>query len=397
MIFQALRNFKKNPVYAYCSPTYAMSKKIAWLYLKDFTRDIPGAIPNEADLKITIDRPDRRDKITLILLGADNPDSLRGMYFDMWIGDEFGLFDPDLYGSIVRPALADRLGTAVFAGTPAGRNQFKTVYDRSMEADAHDWFSCIMRASETGIISQTELDEARKSMTEEQYEQEFECDWGGNLNSAYFGKEMKLARKSGRIRSVPYDKSAITHTYFDLGIADSTAIWFMQEVGSEFHFIDYHEDSGPNLMDYVKVLKEKEYMYGTHYLPHDAGARELGSGKTKEEIFRQAIKDLGWKGQRVEVLPRYGFDDTINATKMSLNRCYFDEILCKRGIDCLENYSRKWDSKNLIWSSGELHNWASHGASAFRMFGMSYREEARRVKESDLPREVSTQYDVFEY
>lgn len=396
MIFQALRNMNKNPVYAYCSPTYSMSKKIAWQYLKDFCRDIPNYTANEAELRVTIDRPERRDKVTLILLGADNPDSLRGMYFDMWIGDEFGLMDPDLYGTIVRPALADRFGTAIFAGTPAGRNHFKSMLDRAKEADAHDWFSCIMRASETGVIIKSELDEARKSMTEEQYEQEFECDFGGSLSSAYFGKEMKAARKENRIRSVPYDKAKPTFTYWDLGVSDSTTVWFFQEIYGEYRFLDYHEGSNVSLDAHWKIVSEKEYWYSEHILPHDAAARDLSTGRSREELFRDMVQKSG-KKQRVTVLPRYNVADTINAAKMIFNKCYFDAEKCKRGIDALENYQRKWDPKNLIWSDAPLHNWASNGADSFRMFAMSYREEASKIKESDLQREYKTDYDIYEY
>ena len=398
MVTKAISNNLKNPRYGYIAPTYKQAKMIAWDYLKDYTKNIPGRTVNEAELRVDIPRPDRGDVIRFTLLGAENPTSILGIYLDGVIFDEYGSMEPTIWTKVVRPLLTDRLGWSIFMGTPQGANNFKKLYDHAKsEKSDSDWISIMLKASETGIIPKSELEDAKSMMPEEQYEQEFECRWESNIQAAYFGKEMTKAKVEKRITAVPYEKSKPVHTYWDLGISDSTAIWFFQEVGQEFRLIDYHEDSNVDLMSYVKALQDKGYWYNTHNLPHDAAARELGTGKTKEETLRAALAKMNMKGQTLRTLPRFTVDDTINAAKMILNKCWFDAEKCKRGIETLENYQRQWDEKNEIWSSKPLHNWASHGADAFRMLAMSYREEAERTKESDLQRDYKTEYDVYEY
>lgn len=397
MIIRGLSCTKKNPVCVYISPTFSQAKRIAWTYLKDQCRDLPNYSANEAELRVEIQRPDRNDKITFMLLGAENFDSIRGMYFDFCILDEYAIMNPEVWSSVIRPALSDRLGGLLCLSTPRGSNHFKSMYDHARDPKSENWFCATLKASETKIIPESELNEARATMGEEVYMAEYECAWTGALSAAYFGKEMVLAEKEKRITNVPYDKAKGVTTIWDIGISDSTAIWFFQEIGKEYRLFDYHEDSGVSLDSYVKVLKDKPYWYDEHLLPHDAAARELSTGKSREEFLREALRKSGQKGHRVTVLPRYGFDDTINAAKMILNKCWFDAERCRRGIECLQNYSRKWDSKNQIWSSKPNHDHWSHGADAFRMLATSYREEATRTKESDLQRSYDTNYDVFEY
>lgn len=398
MIAKAFDNHKKNPRYAYIAPTYKQAKMIAWDYLKEYTKNIPNREVNEAELRVDIHREDTDDVIRFTLLGAENPTSILGIYLDGAIFDEYGSMEPTIWTKVIRPLLTDRLGWAIMMGTPQGANHFKKVYDHAKgEKSDSDWMSVILKASETGIIPQSELDDAKSMMPEDQYEQEFEVRWESNIEAAYFGREMTKAKKEGRISNVPHEKAKPVHTYWDLGISDSTAIWFFQEVGKEFRLIDYHEDSGRDIQHYAKILQDKGYWYNSHNLPHDAAARDIGSGKTKEELLRAALSQMNMKGQFLRVLPRYNVDDTINAVKMMLNKCWFDAEKCKRGVECLENFQRTWDEKNQIWSSKPLHNWASHGSDAFRQLAMAYREEAETIAASDLQRSYDTNYDVFEY
>lgn len=377
---------------------------IAWDYLKDFTKNIPGVQVNEADLRVDIPRPDRGDAIRFTLLGAENPTSILGIYLDGVIFDEYGSMSPEIWTKVVRPLLSDRLGWAVFAGTPQGANHFKAIYDHAKlpydpetkKGSNDDWVGIILKASETNVIPQSELDDAKSTMSEDQFEQEFEVRWESNIEASYFGREMTKAKKEARIGRVPYEKAKPVMTYWDLGISDSTAIWFFQEIGSEFRLIDYHEDSNKDVTEYVKVLQNKGYWYSDHYLPHDAASRSL-EGKTAEGLLRAALVKVQAKGQRLTVLPKYSVEDTINAAKMILNKCYFDAEKCKRGIEALENYQRKWDEKNQFWSSKPLHNWASHGADAFRMLAMNYREESERPKDVDLQSRQTTEYNVYDY
>ncbi len=143
--------------------------------------------------------------------------------------------------------------------TPKGRNAFFDLFERA-KTDP-DWFPFFLPASETGILPQSELVAASKEMTPEQYEQEFECSFEAAIIGAYYGKDMAESERAGRITDVPYDPALPVYTTWDLGIGDSTAIWFWQAYGSEIRVIDFYEASGESIEHYAKVLQAKPYKY----------------------------------------------------------------------------------------------------------------------------------------
>lgn len=388
MIDRGLRNPLKNPQYAYFAPFYGQAKRVAWDYLKEYTKAIPGAVANEADLRIDIPRPHMKDRIRFMLLGADNPGSIRGIYLDGAILDEFAEMDPLIWSQVIRPALSDRIGWASFIGTPKGQNHFWDIYQSALANP--QWFTQVFRASETGVVDPGELEEAKKAMAPEEFDQEFECSFTAALIGAYFGKEMELAEKEGRIGNVPYDKAAPVDTFWDLGIGDTTAIWFVQQVGREYHAIDYVEDSGRDLAHYVAELRRRPYIYREHVLPHDAAARELGTGKTRQETLRAHGLE------RTIIQARQSLEDGIHAARMMIPKVWFDREKCQRGISALKNYERKWDAKNKIFSTKPLHNWASHGSDAFRVCALGSRDNSVRSNSLRLPRQALSSYDVLE-
>jgi len=389
MIERALNCDLKNPQYAYIAPTYGQAKRVAWEYLKDFTRNIPQAKANEADLRIDIPRPDRGDHIRFMLLGADNPDSLRGIYLDGGILDEYAQCDPIIWGQVIRPALSDRKGWAIFIGTPKGQNHFYNVYHAAMDlvSEGKDWYHAMYKASETGVVDGEELEEARATMSEEEYEQEFECSFSAALLGAYYGKYIHALEKKGRLTTFEYDPNVAVSTYWDLGISDSTAIWFVQQVGKEIRFIDYIENAGVGLEWYAREIKNRPYIYDTHNIPHDGAARELGTGKSRQET----LLDFGI---RTYVIPRQAVADGINACRVILQKdVWFHAEKCKRGIEALRNYQRKYDSKNQMFVDKPLHNWASNGADAFRMVGLELQLPENKFNMRDIPVTIIQDYD----
>jgi len=191
------------------------------------------------------------------------------------------------------------------------------------------------------------------------------------------------------VTSVPYERSVPVDTAWDLGIGDSMSIWFLQQVGNEYHAIDYLEDSGRDLAYYAGELRKRGYSYRDHFVPHDAKARELGTGVTREET-------LILQGVRPRVVPRQKLEDGINATRVLIPKTWFDAVKCARGISCLQNYERKWDAKNKIFSSKPLHNWASHGADSLRTFSMGNIDNKRRSISANLPRKAIVDYNVLD-
>lgn len=390
MLDQGLRNTKKNPRYAYIAPTFGAAKRIAWDYLKDAVKSIPNIIEvNEAELRVDIARPATGDKVRFQLLGAENPNAIRGIYLDGAILDEYSMMSPEIWTHVIRPALSDRLGWAIFISTPNGMNHFFELFQYAKE-HPEDWFCAIYKASETGIVPKAELEAALHLMGESVYNQEFECSFSAALVGAYYGKELEKMDAENRITRVPYDPAVGVYTGWDLGISDTTAIWFVQLVGKAIHVIDYIESSGAGLDYYVKEIKERNYNYEEHLLPHDAAARDLSTGKTRV----QTLQSLGL--QRVRVVPKLSVEDGINAVRLLLGKMWADRDKVKRGLDCLRNYERKWDEKNKVFQSRPLHNWASHGADAMRTLAVGINEDRpTRTELSRMPRMADMNYNVF--
>lgn len=384
MVDRAIRNPLHNPMYAYIAPFYGQSKRNAWIYLKDYTKNIPGFTANEAELRVDIQRPAQKDFIRIQLLGSENPNSLRGIYLDGAVLDEFAQMPPDVWSTVIRPALSDRKGFAVFIGTPFGSNHFHDLYFKAK--DLPGWFSAIYKASETNVIDPEELEAARLEMTPEEYDQEYECSFSSPKSGSYYGEIIGQIEKAGRIMDVPYDSALTVQTYWDIGVGDSTVIWFLQRLGVEHRFIDYLEMSGKGLDYYAKAIKDKPYVYGTHTLPHDAMARSLETGNTRVETLRRL-------GINTIIQPRQNVDDGISAARRLLPLSYFDKVKCERGVMALKNYSRKWDGKNQIFSDTPKHDWSSNAADAYRYCALGERIEVVNTK--NLPRQSNSSYNVF--
>ena len=360
LIDHAIRARRPRPRFAYIAPLYRQAKQVAWDYLKHYSRAVPGRKASETELRVDFPNGAR-----IQLYGADNPDSLRGIYLDGVVLDEYAQMSPHLWGEVIRPALADREGWAIFIGTPKGHNAFWRTY-RAASADP-GWYAALFRASETDILPRAELDAARRDMTPEEYDQEFECSFEAAIRGAYYGRAMAEAQRAGRIRGVPHDPALPVDTAWDLGVGDPTAIWFAQLAGPEIHLVDYYEAAGEGLDHYARMLQsraaERGYVYGSHYAPHDALARELGTGRTREEQARRL-------GLRLSIVPRNGLDDGINAVRAILPRCWFDVARTEPGIECLRQYRAAVDGATGNIGDRPLHDQYSHGADAFRYLAM---------------------------
>lgn len=361
LIDEALRNRLDRPRYAYIAPLFKQAKAVAWDYLKAFTRPIPGAEVHESELRVTL--PGDRQ---IRLYGADNPDALRGLYLDGVVLDEYAQMAPRTWTEVVRPALSDRKGWAIFIGTPMGHNAFHDMYQYAAQGN-EGWWAAMFKASETGIIDPLELRDAKATMGEDEYEQEYECSFEAAIKGAYFGVEMRKAEDDKRIDVLPHDPNVPVYTAWDIGVGDSTSIWFVQLVGHRIHVVDFYEASGEGLAHYVSVLQKRGYVYAEHFGPHDLMAREWGSGRSRQE----QAKELGIK---FKVVPNVAIDDGINAVRTILPRCVFDRAKCQYGIEALKQYRKDWDEDHKVFRDKPLHDWTSHAADAFRYLALGVRE-----------------------
>jgi hypothetical protein len=353
---------RNNPRFAYIAPQLNQAKDIAWSYLLEYT-DCFGPERKVNASELWVELPNNGARIRIY--GADNPDRLRGIYLDGAVLDEFGDMDPTVWSQVIRPALSDRKGWAVFIGTPKGKNTFHQLWTQAHESD--DWFTLNLKASETGLLDKDELADARKMMSEDEFAQEYECSFEAAVKGAYYGKEMNDAEE--RICAVPYDPRLPVHTAWDLGVADSTVIWFAQIAGRETRLIDCLKGEGVGLDWYAKRLQERDYLWGNHYLPHDVEVRELGTGKSRKEV----LEGLGIK---VSVCPNIPIADGIQAVRMLLPTCWFDKAKCKDGIEALRMYRREYDEKRQEFKPHPLHDWTSHYADALRYFAVAHTNQA---------------------
>jgi hypothetical protein len=358
LIREAVLNKQETPRYAYIAPTYGQAKRVAWDYLVKYTEPL-GGTNNISELRV--DFWGRR----IQLYGSDNPDSLRGQYFDGVILDEIGDQNPKIWTDIIRPALADRKGWCLFIGTPKGHNHFKELRDRAEKEEG--WGLLEFKASETGVVDETELKAARNEMGEDKYRQEFECSFDAAVEGSYYGQILNELEDKKHMQEIPWEELSRTFTAWDLGMGDSTSIWVAQLVGTEIRLIDYYENHGVGLDHYVKWIKDNDYTKADHILPHDVRVRELGTGKSRLEMLEEA-------GLQVKIAPRMSLDDGIQAVRRILPRCWFNVPKVQNGLNCLRNYRRDYDEKRKIFYERPLHDWSSHGSDSFRYLALGLDE-----------------------
>jgi hypothetical protein len=205
-------------------------------------------------------------------------------------------------------------------------------------------------------------------LTPEQYQQELECSFDAAVLGAYFAKELDEAQTAGRITDVPYDPLLPVHTAWDLGVGDSTAIWFFQVSRAEVRVIDYYEASGYGLPHYAAVLTSRGYNYGTDYLPHDAQARQLGTGRSLWETLHSLTNRIP------RVLAQQNLMDGINAARISIASCWFDAYKCHDGLEALRAYRADYDDKRKAFSDRPRQDWASHGSDSFRYMSLAWQQ-----------------------
>lgn len=192
------------------------------------------------------------------------------------------------------------------------------------------------------------------------------------IKGAYFSSQFTQLRDDKRITSVPYDSRVAVDTWWDIGMNDSTVIWFTQDVGREIHIIDYMEGSGEGLAHYARALGERPYVYGRHVGPHDLGVRELGTGASRLETAARL-------GLRFDVVPRVGDKrDSIEAARGLFSRCWFDEENCYTGLKHLELYRKQWDQRRMVWKDRPFHDEHSNAADAFQTLAMGHDMLSRR-------------------
>lgn len=381
--------------YYYFFPTYAQGKKILWDGVdKDgfpFLAHFPDVLVesrNETEMQIKT-----RNGSVFQIIGTDNFDSIVGTNPIGCVFSEYALQDPSAW-ELTRPILRENDGWAVFGFTPRGQNHAYDLYE--MAKNNPDWFCEKLTVEQTfhdnGVRVFTDAmieAERREGMPEEIVQQEYYCSFtSGNVGN-YYAKLLEAAENEGRITAMPYTPGLPVDTWWDLGVADATAIWFVQTLGNrEFRCIDYYENHGVGLTHYTKTLQTLPYIYGAHIAPHDINVREFTTGVSRIEVAR----DLG---MYFETSPKMPLAEGIDAVRRLLPLCGFDKVKCARGLKGLKNYRKGWDERRKVYTNAPVHDWASHPADAFRTGALKQLPGASL--KSSVPPQTRSAFDVFTY
>ncbi len=316
------------------------------------------------------------------VIGSDRYNSLVGAGVAGVAFSEWALANPSAW-AYIRPMLEENNGWAAFITTPRGRNHASTMYD--MAAQNPRWFAEISDVHKTGALAPEQLAESLaeyvaiygEDLGRAQFEQEYECSFNAAILGAFYAREMAVVRSSGRIREAEPLSILPVHTAWDIGVRDSTAIWWFQVLGGKLLIVDFYMAHGAGVDHYAEVIASKGYRRGTDYVPHDAKVREWGTGRTRLEAMQAC-------GLNPALAPDMGKLDGINAVRQTLPLCVFSTRCEAEGIPALEQYRREWDDERKTFKATEVHDWTSHAADAFRYLAAAWRH-VRTVEEKPKP------------
>lgn len=402
MIMSAMRRVGS---YYYFFPTYTQGKKIVWdgsdndgaRYIDYIPQQLVFST-NETELQITLVHPLDKDKPGSILqiIGADKMNFAVGTNPVGCIFSEYSVMRPSAW-ELMDPVLAANGGWAAFAYTPRGRNHgFKLFENARKMPDI--WFSSLLTINDTRrhdgspIVPMSYIEQKRREGADEDIlQQEYFCSFNGSQQGSYYGTLLNELIAQGRLGDYPYDPSLPVNTAWDIGIGDANAIWFYQEIGDRIRVIDYLEGSNKGLEDWAKELYRKPYAIREYIAPHDIENREWGSGRARKEMALDF-------GIRFKTMPKLLVEDGIQAVRMLLPRCEFNEATTRKGFDALTSYHKEYDEERACFKDKPEHDWASHGADAFRMLALAVkpinRKKRKRFDQAVTAFDPHNDYDV---
>lgn len=360
MIRAAIR---KVGVYFYCLPTYSHARKVIYDGILSNGTKFLDFIPPE----LIASKNGQEMKITLVngsliqLVGSDTASqSLVGTNPQGVVFSEWALAEPSAY-QFIRPALLYNSGWVIFVSTPRGRNHMFEMHE--IAKNSSEWFVSVKTVLDTGIISMQEINNERKTMSEDLIQQEYFVSYTAGVEGSYYCRYLDKARLNNQIGIVPWEPSFKCWTAWDLGVHDKTIILIFQQVGQIIRVIDMVEGCDKGLDYYTKVLSEKPYVWGGHFAPHDIKVRELTTGLSRLELAARM-------GIRFDVAPNLPIEDGIELCRINFPRIWIDESKCANLVKALESYRREWDDKRKVYKQNPLHDDSSHYADAFRYMNL---------------------------
>lgn len=374
----AKKMYERVGSYYYFFPTYNQGRKVLWEGMDKngfkFIDHIPKELRKRVDNStMTIEM---HNGSIFKIIGTDNIDSIVGSNPVGCVFSEYSLQDPRAW-DFIRPILAENMGWALFNFTPRGENHGWDLLEYAK--DNPQWFVSVLTVDDTGALSPDVIEQERREMyakngDDSLFLQEYYCSFNAPVQGAYYGRLITDAEVDGRItENLPIYHNVPAMCCWDLGMDDATSIWIFQYIKGEFHFIGYIEATGEGLPYYARELQkfsmENKVFFGTQYVPHDFSVKEMNNGLSR----RDTLRSLGFTD--IETVPR--INDVlqgIEAARLLLPRCFFHKTSCKRGLNALKSYSKKYDDVAKTYRRTPDHNWASHGADSFRCLAQGWKD-----------------------
>lgn len=358
--------------YWYVAPTYRQAKKIAWRMIQKFWDQISGFKYNASELIVTYE-----NWSTISLFGAENPDSLRWLDLRWVIFDEYAQQPSNIYSEIVFPMINANWWWVTWIWTPKGKNAFYQLYQRALKDER--FYTMLLRHTDTKLLTDEQIEDAKKEMTEEEFEQEYNCSWEAYMRWSVYWKELSLAHAEWRVKEWLYDQSLEVYTFWDLWVSDAMSIWFVQIAGWQIRIIDRYSNSWYGLEHYAEIIKSKPYRYKNHYFPHDIRQREISTWLTRMET---AIKLL-W--EICKIVPMSTIESGIDAGRLLFKNIWIDSSL-EEFINNLSLYQYEWDDKLGQFKKQPIHDFTSHDADWFRYMAIIFNHLTKKPEEEQKPK-----------
>ena len=361
--------------YVYFFPTASLGKRILWegcdkngrRFLDYIPKDIIDGDINNSEMKLRL-----KNGSLIQVIGTDKTINV-GVNPIGCIFSEYALQDPKCW-NFVRPILRENGGWSIFNSTPRGKNHMYDLY--LMAKHNPDWFCQLLSVDDTKVLKPRDIESERaEGMSEDLIQQEYYCSFDQGSEGSYYAKLLNRMELDGRICFVPYDPTVSVDTYWDIGVADPTVILFVQNIGNEIRIINMYTNRNVGLDHYARILQQYaekfEYVYGTHWGPHDIANKEFGSGaRTRIQI----ASDLGIK---FKIVPNISVADGIELARGIFPRIWVDSEKCKFLLKCLDNYHAKFNSTMNVYSEIPVHDWSSHCMDAFRYMAVCQNNRSR--------------------
>lgn len=381
--------------YYYLYPRQNQARKAIWegmtstgkRFLDYVPRDLLAKEPNNSEMQLVL-----INGSIIRILGSDNSDAFRSTNPIGVVFSEYAFHHPSVWDVVIEPILKENKGWALFNTTPFGRNHAFDLWQYA-KTNPETWYTEKVTNDTSGIISAEEFVEMEKrGVSQETIRQEYFCDFDRGVEGSYYGRILTQMRLDEKIRTVSKDDYAQVHTAWDLGYGDSTSIFFYQLCsGGEIRVIDYYENHGEGLPHYINILEQKKtkygYIYGTHYMPHDAGSGSIGLGGSLSKYAAEL-------GVRPVVLPREDLFMGIERVRKYLPKCFIDATKCERAIKCLEGYRKSYNEKFNVYSENPVHDYTSHAADAFRYLCYAVENFQQSSYSLEKHRELKSKYGI---